>query len=342
MYNKVNYHVNWGDNMIYIRNDDHRPQFNLALEQYVFDNLDQFDEIFMLWINEPTIVVGKNQNTIEEINLDFVRKNNINVVRRLSGGGAVYHDFGNLNYTIISKSQKSTAFNFEAFTKPIIEVLAKLGVKAEFTGRNDLTIDGKKFCGNAQYVKKGKVLHHGAILFNTDLEVLSKALKVPKDKIESKGVKSVRSRVTNIKDHLKEDITIEDFKQLLLEHMKENSEDFQEYKLTEEDYEKINKLMEERYATWEWNFGISPEFNIEKAERFKTGKVQTKIHVDNGIIKGIKIYGDFFGSGEIADVENKLIGIKYKEDEIEKVLDSIDIGYYFTGISKEEIMRCLI
>lgn len=328
--------------MIYIKNDDNRPQFNLALEQYVFDSLDQFDEIFLLWINEPSIIVGKNQNTIQEINLDYIKENNINVVRRLSGGGAVYHDYGNLNYTIISKSKETSAFNFEAFSQPVIEVLAKLGVRAEFSGRNDITIDGKKFCGNAQYMKKGKVLHHGAMLFDTDLEVLGKALKVSKDKIESKGVKSVRSRVTNIRDHLKEDITVEDFKQLLLEHMFKGNREIEEYKLTEEDYANINKLMEERYATWEWNFGSSPDFNIEKSRRFPSGKVETKIDVHEGIIKGIKIYGDFFGGGEISDVESKFIGIKYREDEISKVLDNIDIGYYFSGISKDDIMGCII
>lgn len=328
--------------MIYIRNDDNRPQFNLALEQYVFDSLDQFDEIFLLWINEPSIIVGKHQNTIQEINLDYVRENNINVVRRLSGGGAVYHDYGNLNYTIISKTKDTSAFNFEAFSRPVIEVLAKLGVKAEFTGRNDITIDGKKFCGNAQYMKKGKVLHHGAMLFDTDLGVLEKALKVSKDKIESKGVKSVRSRVTNIKDHLKEDITIEDFKQLLLEHMFRGDKEIKEYKLTEEDYANINKLMEERYATWEWNFGSSPDFNIEKSRRFPSGKVETKIDVQEGIIKGIKFYGDFFGSGEISDVEDELIGIRYKEDEISQVLDTIDVGYYFSGMTKDDIMTCII
>lgn len=328
--------------MIYIKNNDNRPQFNLALEQYVFDSLDQFDEIFLLWINEPSIIVGKNQNTIEEINLDYIRENNINVVRRLSGGGAVYHDYGNLNYTIISKSNETSAFNFEAFSQPVIEVLAKLGVKAEFTGRNDIVIDGRKFCGNAQYMKKGKVLHHGAILFDTDLNVLGKALKVSKDKIESKGVKSVRSRVTNIIDHLEEKITVEDFKQLLLDHMFQGDTEIKEYKLTEEDYANINKLMEERYSTWEWNFGESPEFNISKSKRFAAGKVETKIHVEEGIIKDMKFYGDFFGGGEISNVEEKFKGIKYKEDEIEKVLDEIDIGYYFSGISRDEIIQCII
>jgi lipoate-protein ligase A len=328
--------------MIYIKNDDNRPQFNLALEQYVFESLNQFDKIFLLWINEPSIIVGKNQNTIEEINLDYIKENNINVVRRLSGGGAVYHDYGNLNYTIISKSKETSAFNFEAFSRPVIEVLAKLGVEAEFTGRNDIVIDGRKFCGNAQYMKKGRVLHHGAMLFDTDLNVLGKALKVSKDKIESKGVKSVRSRVTNIKEHLKDDITVEDFKQLLLDHMFRNDSEIKEYKLTKEDYANINKLMKERYSTWEWNFGESPEFNISKSNRFSAGKVEVKIHVEDGTIKLIKFYGDFFGGGEISDVEEKFIGIKYKENEIEKVLDEIDIGYYFSGISKDDIIHCII
>ncbi|MBZ2175195.1 lipoate--protein ligase [Schnuerera sp. xch1] len=328
--------------MIYIKNNDNRPQFNLALEQYVFDNLDQFDDIFLLWINEPSIIIGKNQNTIQEINLDYVRKNNINVVRRLSGGGAVYHDYGNLNYTIISKNKESVAFNFEAFSKPVIEVLEKLGIKAEFTGRNDLTIEGQKFCGNAQYMKKGKVLHHGAMLYDTDLNVLGNALKVSRDKIESKGVKSVRSRVTNIKDHLNEDITIEDFKQLLLKHMFESDKEIRQYKLTEKDYLNINKLMKEKYDTWEWNFGSSPDFNIEKSKRFKTGKVETKLYVVDGIIKEIKFYGDFFGGGEILDVEKKFIGVRYREDEIKELLETIDIGYYFSGISRDEMMSCLI
>lgn len=328
--------------MIYIRNEDNRPQFNLALEQYVFDSLDQFDQIFLLWINEPSIIVGKHQNTIQEINLDYIKKNNINVVRRLSGGGAVYHDYGNLNYTIISKSRDTSSFNFEAFSQPVIEVLAKLGVRAEFTGRNDITIDGKKFCGNAQYMKKGKVLHHGAILFDTDLSVLEQALRVSKDKIVSKGIKSVRSRVTNIKDHLTDDIDVEDFKQLLLDHMFKENKGIEEYKLTEQDYANINRLMEERYATWEWNFGSSPNFNIEKSNRFPSGKVETQIEVKDGIIGNIKFYGDFFGSGELSDLEEKLRGIKYKEEEIKEVLEPIDIGYYFSGIDRDDLISCII
>lgn len=328
--------------MIYIKNNDNRPQYNLALEEYVFTELEEFDDIFLLWINEPSIIVGKNQNTIEEINLDYIKENNINVVRRLSGGGAVYHDLGNLNYTITSKNSNKVAFNFETFSKPVIEVLGELGVEAKFTGRNDILIGEKKFCGNAQYMSKDKVLHHGAMLFDVDLTVLGDALKVSKDKIESKGIKSVRSRVTNIVDHLDEKITVEDFKQLLLEHMMKSG-DIEEYVLTDEDKKNIEKIMEERYNTWEWNFGTSPEFNIHKFERFPAGgKVETKIDVDGGVIKSIKFYGDFFGVKDIGNIEKCLEGVKYKEEDIREALAGVDLASYFARITEDEIIKIII
>ncbi len=327
--------------MIYIKNNDNRPQFNLALEEYVFSELSQFDEIFLLWVNKPAIIVGKNQNTIEEINVDYTKEKDIDVVRRLSGGGAVYHDLGNLNYTIISKNDHSVAFNFETFSKPVIEVLAELGVEAEFTGRNDITIDGRKFCGNAQYINKDRVLHHGAILFDVDLNVLGSALKVSKDKIESKGIKSVRSRVTNVVEHLDEKISVEDFKELLLNHIFENSQ-IEEYQLTQKDLDRINEIMEKRYATWDWNFGGSPKFNIHKAERFKGGKVETKINVENGKIASIKFYGDFFGAYDIQDIEKLLTGIKYREEDIRQALKDVDFSNYFVKITEDEVVSIII
>lgn len=328
--------------MIYVTSNSTKPQFNLALEEYVFEYLDEYDEIFMLWQNEPSIIVGKHQNTIEEINTKYVKENNIHVVRRLSGGGAVYHDLGNLNYTIISKAEGSNTFDFKTFSQPVIDVLADLGIKAEFTGRNDIVIGGQKFCGNAQYMKKGKVLHHGAILFDTELNILGKSLKVSKDKIISKGVKSVRSRVTNIKDHLKKEITVEDFKNLLLKRMFGGDKEILPYELSEEDLKNINELVEKRYGTWEWNYGESPEFNIRKSNRFQSGKVETLIDVDRGVIKELKFYGDFFGHGDLENVENKLIGIKYNENDIKDVLKDVDIDYYFSGISMEELLSCII
>lgn len=208
--------------MKYIVNNSHDPAYNIALEAYAFRELTALDEIFILWINEPAIIIGKHQNTIEEINKAFTDEHGIHVVRRLSGGGAVYHDLNNLNYTIISSKSDEGAFDFKTFSKPVIDTLANLGVKAEFTGRNDLEIDDKKFCGNAQAYYKGRMMHHGCLLFDVDMSVLGQALKVSKDKIESKGVKSVRARVTNIVDELPEKITVQEFSDALLNQMKKS------------------------------------------------------------------------------------------------------------------------
>ena len=182
--------------MIFIESDCHDPYFNLAMEQYVFDRLPREEDYFMLWPNENTIVVGKYQNTAAEVNASFVREHKIPVARRLSGGGAVYHDLGNINYTFITDAQKGSRLNFEKFCRPLVRVLQSLGVPAQVSGRNDVTIEGMKCSGSSQYIREGRIMHHGTILFDSDLDVLGKALIVPEDKIVSKGVASVRSRVT--------------------------------------------------------------------------------------------------------------------------------------------------
>lgn len=327
--------------MIYINNNSTNPAYNLALEEYAFRNLVNEDEIFLLWINEPTIVVGKHQNTIEEINASYVRDNNIHVVRRISGGGAVYHDLGNLNYTIISKQDSRKAFDFKTFSKPVIETLAELGVKADFTGRNDLEIDGKKICGNAQAMSNNRLMHHGCLLFDVDLSVLASALNVSKDKIESKGIKSVRSRVTNIKNELPNKIDVLEFKEKILEYMLKNNPNMKEYKLTEDDLKEIDKIYKEK-NTYEWVYGISPEYNIRRFKRFPSGKIEVFANIDNGKIKGIKLYGDFFGIGDITDIEEKLVGIKYTFDDIKENLKDIDIKYYFSGIELDDFITAII
>lgn len=205
--------------MIRIVNDHTDPRINLAVEEYALNYLDPGEEYVILWQNEPTVVIGRNQNTLAEVNGPFIKERGIHVVRRLSGGGAVYHDLGNLNFTFIVDAEKERVSNFEYFTRPVIQALASLGVQAEFSGRNDITIDGKKFSGNAQYWSKGRLLHHGTILFNSDLAVVQEALNVKVDKLQSKGVKSVRSRVTNIYPYLKTPITIEEFKEVLWQYL---------------------------------------------------------------------------------------------------------------------------
>ena len=327
--------------MLYIKNECNNPYYNLALEEYLF-TLDDNKNYMLLWQNEPTIVVGKYQNTAEEINSEYVKEKGIHVVRRITGGGAVYHDLGNLNYTFISKGSEKKEFDFKKFTMPIVKALAKLGVQAELSGRNDITIDQKKFSGNAQYVKHGKVLHHGTLLFNSRMEELAKALKVSEDKFQSKGIKSVRSRVTNISDYLSEEISVLEFRELLLKYMLDEDEELTKGTLSEADLNEINALMKSKYMSWEWNYGYSPEFNVKLGKRFDAGKIEVLINVKQGIIQGIKFYGDFFGSENPEEIEAMLTGKRYKEDEIRNALEQLNVSDYFKGINAEELLSCIL
>lgn len=329
--------------MIYHVSNTNDTAFNIALEEYCFKNLRDQDEIFLLWINKPSIIVGKYQNTIEEINTEYTREHGINVVRRISGGGAVYHDLNNLNYTIISNKDKGKeGFDFKEFSKPIIDTLAELGVKAEFTGRNDLEIDGQKFCGNAQAYIKDRVMHHGCLLFNVEFSALANALKVSKDKIESKGVKSVRARVTNILPHLKEPITVNEFAEKILGYMKKHNPNMTEYHFSEEEIEKIKERAEYK-RSWEWNYGESPEYNISRSHRFPKGKIEIFANVINSKITSIKFYGDFFGKNEeLTDIENLLVDVKYTPEDVKKALENVEINNYFAGFTLDEIVEAIV
>lgn len=328
--------------MKYIVNKSNNPAYNIALEAYAFRELLSEDEIFILWINEPAIIIGKHQNTIQEINKEYIDAHGIHVARRLSGGGAVYHDLNNLNYTIISNKSEEGAFDFKTFSQPVIETLADLGVKAEFTGRNDLEINGKKFCGNAQAYYKGRMMHHGCLLFDVDMTVLGDALKVGKDKIESKGIKSVRARVTNILDELPEKITVNEFSDKILAKMKETYPDMTEYVLSEDELAKIQKSADEQFGNWDWVYGKAPEYTIERNVRYPAGKINTFANVEKSIIKNIKIYGDFFGIKDVQDIEELLVGTRYENKDVLEKLKTIDTTQYFSGMTVEEVAKAIV
>ncbi|WP_423218377.1 lipoate--protein ligase [Streptococcus equinus] len=328
--------------MKYIVNKSHNPAYNIALEAYAFRELLAEDELFILWINEPAIIIGKHQNAIEEINKAYTDEHGIHVVRRLSGGGAVYHDLNNLNYTIISNKSQEGTFDFKTFSRPVIETLADLGVTATFTGRNDLEIDGKKFCGNAQAYFKGRMMHHGCLLFDVDMTVLENALQVSKDKIESKGVKSVRARVTNILDELPEKMTVEAFSEQLLNKIKEQYPDMTEYVLSETDLENIQNLADNQFATWDWTYGKSPSYTIKRSGRYPAGKLTTYADIEKSTIKGIKIYGDFFGVKDIVDIEKLLIGQRYNYTDVLNKLQTIGTSSYIANITPQEIAKAIV
>ena len=318
------------------------PRVNLAIEEYLLKNLDVEQDSFLLfYINQPSIIIGRNQNTIEEINTDYVEDQNVIVVRRLSGGGAVYHDLGNLNFSFITKDDGESFHNYKKFTQPVVDALAKLGVQAELSGRNDILAEGRKVSGNAQYATKGRMFSHGTLMFNLNLDAVVNALKVKKDKIESKGIKSVRSRVTNILPFLKEEITIEQFKLEILKSIFGGEENINYYELTEEDWKEIHEISRNRYQTWKWNYGKSPRFNIQKTQRFPSGGLDIRLNVNKGMIEEAKIYGDFFGVGEVTEIEQLLIGVPYNRETIAEKLGDIDIAHYFGGITKEDFLKAI-
>lgn len=326
--------------MRYIDNTCIDPYFNLALDEYLLK--EKNDEYFVLWRNEPCIVVGKNQNTLSEINVDYVKTNNIKVVRRQSGGGAVFHDLGNLNFTFIVRDDGESFTDFEKFLQPIMGVLRELGIKAEFSGRNDLLIDGKKVVGNAQCKHRNRMMHHGCILFSVNMNNLSGALISKPVKFSDKAVKSVVSRVTNISEHLRASLTVEEFKTLIFEYITKNDKNAVIERLSEREIRDVENLKKSKYETWKWNFGQSPKYDFYNEKKFTGGTVEASIKVEKGIIKDVKIFGDFFGKEDVGEIEKSLIGKNHEESEIKKVLSNFQISEYFSNIKEDEILNLLI
>lgn len=322
--------------------DNYDASLNIALETYLVENPLVDEPILLFYINDPSIIIGRNQNTIEEINQEYVEKHGIQVVRRMSGGGAVYHDRGNFSFCFI-KDDDGSFRDFASFTAPVIDALHKLGVEdAHLEGRNDLLIGDQKFSGNAMYAKDGRMTAHGTILYDADLEAVNAALNPNKQKIESKGIKSVRSRVTNIRpfvDDQYKDLTTEEFRdRILLEVFDvDDRSQVKELILTDEDWEKVYEIQKECFGNWDWNYGQSPEFTVQVDHKYLFGLVDIRLDVDQGVVHQAKIFGDFFGLGNISDVEEALVGTKYTKEEIQKVLEELDLVRYIGNITAEEL-----
>ncbi len=324
--------------MRFIHNTHTDPAFNLATEEWLLRHADT--DIFMLWRNAPAVIVGRNQNTASEIDTDFVRERGITVIRRLTGGGAVFHDLGNVNFSFIQIGRQSKQLDFHRFTVPIMEALRSMGVNCQFEGRNDLVIDGQKFSGNAQLIEKDRVLHHGTLLFSAQMADLSGALKINPVKYVDKAVKSVAKRVTNISSHLPAPMDVETFITRVMAHVSGSAADLPPG-LSAEEEAAINALVESKYGTWEWNFGSSPDYGFTRATRTRGGVVEIHLKVRHGRIEQARIFGDFFNARPVAELEKLLAGCRHERFELEERMDGVPIGEFMQNVDLETFMDCL-
>ncbi len=324
--------------MRYIYNKSTDPAFNLAAEEYLLTQCDS--EVFMLWRNQAAVIVGRNQNTLSQINESFVQEHDIPVIRRLSGGGAVFHDLGNINFTFISYATPSNGLDFHRFTDPILQALQRMGVNCAFDGRNDLAIEGQKFSGNAQHFHKNRLLHHGTLLFSADIADISGALRVAPEKYQDKAVKSVRKRVTNISSHLPAPMDVSVFIEALMDHVSQGAAQG-DLSLAEEETAAIEELAHERYRAWDWNYGFSPSYNFTRTTRTPGGLLEVHLDVDKGIIRQARLFGDYFGVWSISELEGLLVGCRHERAALETLLKQVPLNAYIKGVDLPTLLNCL-
>ncbi len=317
------------------------PYFNLALEEYVFEQMDQNEQYLILWQNDNTIVIGKFQNAYAEINASYVQEHKIKVARRLSGGGAVYHDRGNLNYTFIVNRSDPEEFDFSQYVTPVVNALRSVSIDAEFNGRNDITIDGKKISGSSQYFRHGRLMHHGCIMLDTNLHDVAEALMVSHAKYDTKvTANSVRSRVTTINEHAGETLTIPRLKELMVKFIEKDTV-IEPITLSTEQLAEIQCLRNEKYAKDDWNYGESPAFNVTKEKKFPAGLVSCFLTVEKQVIKDIHLYGDFFGNGDIKNLEDKIRGCKMDET-LKNILENANVTFYMNHLSGDDLYQLIL
>ena len=323
----------------YLETGSTDPCFNLAMEQYVLEHRPEGDWL-MLWQNANAVIIGMNQNTAEEINPDFIREHDIRVVRRMTGGGAVYHDLGNLNYSFITDVGDARQLSIRRFTEPVCRALAALGAEAETSGRNDILIQGKKISGVAQRMVHGRILHHGTLLFDSDPVMIAGALRADPGKFQSKSAKSVRSRVGNIRAFLPEEIDLNEFWARLLRELTRDG--IIREALTEEELREIRTLADEKYRSWEWNYGRSPDYAYRNRKRFPGGSVEVRMDVHRGHIEDVIFFGDYMATRSQAELIEALRGTARTPEAIDAVFSRFDFPALFGAVTEKEILSLML
>ena len=326
--------------MRYIKNPSTNPYYNMAFDEYCLESLPMDEPVFYLWQNRPAVIVGFNQEVNTEVNLDYLKENGIDLVRRVTGGGAVFHDLGNLNYTIVGRSEDLER-DYPEYASIMAKALQSLGVPATLSGRNDILVEGRKVSGFAKRVCKNRLMVHGTLMYNVDVDVLTKVLNPSNTKLQSKGIASVRSRVANLCDYLPEIPNIQTFSNRLEEILSCNNADT-EYQLSDTDLANIQLLTDKKFATWEWNYGRSPKATLTHSSRLACGTVEIHLTLTENRISSCRFGGDFLGNLPATDLESALIEVIYDTENIEKRLSSFTISDYFDGVTVEELIKLIL
>ena len=334
--------------MRYLRNPNTDPYYNMAFDEYALQQLALEEPLFYLWQNRPAVIIGLNQNAYAEVNLDYLRENNIALVRRVTGGGAVYHDLGNLNYTIVGKV-KDLDRDYPEYTRHMLHALQALGIKAELSGRNDILVSGRKVSGYAKRVYKDRLMVHGTLMYDVDLEVLEQALNAPTSKLATKGVASVRSRVMNLRELLPNMADITDFRAQLEQHLSCNYHDT-EVQLSSDDMQKIELSARNKFATSDWVFGtasptipsVSNETHkIKSKKRLPCGTVEVALDIQDGYITACLFGGDFIGNLPTSSVSEALVGVRYEANALRQRLIPMNVATYFDGVDADTLLELL-
>ena len=325
--------------MKYIKNPSTNPYYNMAFDEYCLESLPIDEPVFFLWQNRPAVIVGYNQEVNTEVNIDYLKEKGIDLVRRVTGGGAVYHDLGNLNYTIVGRSEDLER-DYPEYASIMMKALQALGVPATLSGRNDILVEGKKVSGFAKRVCKNRLMVHGTLMYNVDVDVLTHVLNPSTTKLQSKGIASVRSRVANLCDYLPELSDIQTFKNRLEEILSNHYADT-EYPLSEADLGNIQRLADEKFNTWEWNYGHSPKATLVHSARLACGTVEIHLTLTENRIASCRFGGDFLGNLPASEVETALTGIPYEIDAIRKCLSKLEINRYFDRVSSNDLLEMM-
>jgi len=318
-------------------------QVNLALEEYVFRHKPADEDVLLFYVNARAIIIGRNQNTIEEIDADVVAERGVQVVRRVSGGGAVYHDLGNLNFSFMTRDVSGRFSRYDQFTRPVVDALQALGVPAELGGRNDILAGGRKISGNAQFATPSRMFSHGTLLLDSDLDAVTAALRPKPGKVESKGVKSIRSRVANIQEFLAEPLAVDELRERIIERIfgTRDRSRIPTIPLDEADWAAVHALVASRYGRWEWNYGENPPSNVQRAQRFPAGEIDVRLDVRDGRIAGARIFGDFMGRRDVAELEALLVGVRHDRAAVEAALAGATLADYVGDVPPDDVLALL-